>query len=65
MFTINAMQQTSLLVRFKMPKEHREMGWLCRNSVGGRMGSERILGKLAGMWIGFDWLRIGTSGEPL
>jgi hypothetical protein len=30
------------------------------------MGSELILGSLAGgVWIGFDWLRIGTSGELL
>jgi hypothetical protein len=34
--------------------------------VGGRMGSEWILGRLAwGVWIGFDWLRIGTSGRLL
>jgi hypothetical protein len=31
--------------------------------VGGRMGSEWILGRLAwGVWIGFDWLRLGTGG---
>jgi hypothetical protein len=32
------------------------------------MVSEWILGRLAGeggVWIGFDWLRIGTSGELL
>jgi hypothetical protein len=34
--------------------------------VDGRMGSEWILGRLAGrMQIGFDWLRIGTGGELL
>jgi hypothetical protein len=34
--------------------------------VGGRMGSEWILGILAwGVWIGFDWLRIGIGGELL
>jgi hypothetical protein len=34
--------------------------------VGGRMGSEWILGRLAlGVWIGFDWLRIGTGGGML
>jgi hypothetical protein len=28
------------------------------------MGSEWILGRLVeGVWIGFDWLRIGTVGE--
>jgi hypothetical protein len=30
------------------------------------MGSEWILGRLAwGVWIGFDWLRIGTSSGLL
>jgi hypothetical protein len=34
--------------------------------VGGKMGSEWILGRLAGgMWIGFDWLRTGTGGGLL
>jgi hypothetical protein len=34
--------------------------------VGGRMGSEWILGTLGwGVWIGFDWLRIGISGGLL
>jgi hypothetical protein len=31
--------------------------------VGGNMGSDWILGRLAwGVWIGFDWLRTGTGG---
>jgi hypothetical protein len=31
--------------------------------IGGKMGSERILGRLAwGVWIGFDCLRTGTGG---
>jgi hypothetical protein len=29
------------------------------------MGSEWILGRLAGVWIGFDWLWIETGGELL
>jgi hypothetical protein len=30
------------------------------------MGSEWILSRLAwGVWIGFDWLRIGTGGGLL
>jgi hypothetical protein len=29
------------------------------------MGSEWILGRLTGGWIGFDWLRVGTDGEML
>jgi hypothetical protein len=34
--------------------------------VGGRMGSERILGKLAGgVWNGSSWLRIGAGGGVL
>jgi hypothetical protein len=34
--------------------------------VGGKMGSEWILGRLAwGVRIGFDWLRTGTSGGLL
>jgi hypothetical protein len=34
--------------------------------VGGRMGSEWILGRLTwGVWIGFDWLRTGTGDELL
>jgi hypothetical protein len=34
--------------------------------VDGKMGSEWILGRLAwGVWIGFDYLRIGTGGGLL
>jgi hypothetical protein len=34
--------------------------------VGGKIGSEWILGRLAwGVWIGFDCLRIGTGGGLL
>jgi hypothetical protein len=34
--------------------------------VGGKMGSEWILGRLAcGVWIGFDCLRTGTDGRRL
>jgi hypothetical protein len=34
--------------------------------VGGKMGSEWILGRLAGgVWIGFDWPRTGTGGGLL
>jgi hypothetical protein len=46
---------------WKSPKErdHSE-----DQGVDRRMGSECILGRLAeGVWIGFDWLRIGTGGE--
>jgi hypothetical protein len=35
-------------------------------SVGGKMGLEWILGRLAwGVWIGLDWLRTGTGGGVL
>jgi hypothetical protein len=31
--------------------------------VDGRIGSELIVGRLAGgVWSGFSWLRIGTGG---
>jgi hypothetical protein len=33
--------------------------------VVGRTGSEWILGRVTGGWIGFYWLRIGTGGELL
>jgi hypothetical protein len=34
--------------------------------VDGSMGSEWILGRMAwGVWIGFDWLKIGTGGGLL
>jgi hypothetical protein len=34
--------------------------------VGGIMGSEWILERVAwGVWIGFNWLRIGTVGGLL
>jgi hypothetical protein len=35
-------------------------------AIGGRLGSEWILTEIVwGVWIGFDWLRIGTVGELL
>jgi hypothetical protein len=35
-------------------------------SVGVKMGSEWILGRLAWeVWIGFDWLRTGTGGRAV
>jgi hypothetical protein len=41
-----------------MERDHLE-----DRGVGGRIGSERILGRLAGsVWNGFSWLRIGTGG---
>jgi hypothetical protein len=34
--------------------------------IGGKMGSEWILERLAWVvWIGFDWLRTGTGGGLL
>jgi hypothetical protein len=44
----------------------KERDHLEDQGVGGKMGSEWILGRLAwGLWIGFDWLRIGTGGGLL
>jgi hypothetical protein len=44
----------------------KERDHLEDQGVGGRMGLERILGRLAcGVWIGFDWLRTGTGGGLL
>jgi hypothetical protein len=41
----------------------KERDHLEDQGVGGKMGSEWILGKLAWeVWIGFDWLRAGTGG---
>jgi hypothetical protein len=45
------------------PEGKRPLG---DQDVGGKMGSEWILGRLAcGVWIGFDWLRTGTGGGLL
>jgi hypothetical protein len=47
----------------KAPKERDHLE---AQGVGGRMGSEWILGRLAWwVWIGFYWLRSGTGGGLL
>jgi hypothetical protein len=33
--------------------------------VDRRMRPEWIIGRLAGVWIGFEWFRIGIGGELL
>jgi hypothetical protein len=44
----------------------REGDHLEDQGIGGKMGSEWILGRLAwGVWTGIDWLRIGTVGGLL
>jgi hypothetical protein len=44
----------------------KERDHLEDQGVGGKMGSEWILGRLAwGMWIGSDWLRTETGGVLL
>jgi hypothetical protein len=49
--------------RWESPKERDH---LKDQGVGGKMGSEWILGRLAwGVWIGFDWHRTGTGGGLL
>jgi hypothetical protein len=50
-----------VLVESKKERDHLE-----DQGIGGRMGSEWILGRLAwGLWIGFDGLRTGTGGGLL
>jgi hypothetical protein len=50
-------------VMWESPKERNHSE---DRGVDGRIGSERILGRLAaGMWSGFNWLRIGTGGGLL
>jgi hypothetical protein len=49
---------TRLLWESPKERDHSE-----DQGVGGRMGSEWIFWRLAWrVWIGFDWLRIGTDG---
>jgi hypothetical protein len=44
----------------------KERDHLEDQGVGGKMGSEWILGRVAwGVWIGFDWLITGTGGGLL
>jgi hypothetical protein len=48
---------------WESPKEREHLE---DQGVGGKMGSEWILGRLAwGVWIGFDWVRTGTGGGLL
>jgi hypothetical protein len=47
-------------------KARAEGGHLEDQGVGGKMGSEWILGRLAWeVWIGFNWLGTGTGGGLL
>jgi hypothetical protein len=44
----------------------KERSHLEDQGVGGKLGSEWILGRLAGgVWLGFDGLRTGTGGGLL
>jgi hypothetical protein len=48
-------------VWWESPKERDHMD---DHVVGGKMGSDRLLGRWAwggGVWIGFDWLTTGTG----
>jgi hypothetical protein len=50
-----------VLVKSPKERDHWEV-----QGVGGKMGSEWILGRLGwGVWIGFDCLRTGTGGGLL
>jgi hypothetical protein len=56
-------EERKVYVLVEIPKErdHSE-----DRGMGGRMGSEWVLGRLAGgVWSGFSWLRIGTGGGLL
>jgi hypothetical protein len=61
----HAWERREKCIRFwwESPKER---DYLEDQGVGGKMGSEWILGRLAwGMWIGFDCLRTVTGGGLL
>jgi hypothetical protein len=68
-------------IELQMEKEKATNYWTCTRfwwespkerdhwedqGIGGKMGAEWILGRLAwGAWIGFDCLRTGTGGGLL
>jgi hypothetical protein len=53
---IHAWERIENCTRFWWESQKEDQG------IGWRLGSEWILGRLAwGVWIGFDWLRIGTG----
>jgi hypothetical protein len=46
------------------PESQKERDCLEDQGVGGKMGSEWIIGRLnGGVWSGSSWLRVGTGGE--
>jgi hypothetical protein len=51
-------------VWWEIPKERDHLE---DQGVGGKMGSDWILGRLAwgDVWLGFNWLRTGTGGRLL
>jgi hypothetical protein len=54
-----------MCTRFRWGSQ-KERDHLEDQGVGGRMGSERIIGRLTGgVWSGSSWLRIGTAGGLL
>jgi hypothetical protein len=54
----HAWERREKCTRFWWERDHLE-----DQGVGGKMGSEWILGRLAwGVWIGFECLRTGTGG---
>jgi hypothetical protein len=62
---LNAWERIEKCTRFGWESRKERDHWEDQG-VGGNMGSEWILGRLAwGAWIGFDCLRTGTGGGLL
>jgi hypothetical protein len=61
----HAWKRREKCTRFLVGKRERKRP-LGNQGVGGKMGSEWILGRFAlGVWTGFDYFRIGTGGGLL
>jgi hypothetical protein len=60
------MRQDRKVYKVLVGKPEKKRDHLEDHGIGGRMGSEWILGRLArGEWIGFNWLGIMTCGKLL
>jgi hypothetical protein len=59
----HAWERNVYKVLMEKPKDRDHLG---DQGVDGRMGSEWMLGRVAGgVWSGSSWLRIGTVGRLL